>query len=51
MYGVSFFRVFKIHSNCNFVGLLHHPFWFHLVFGTLCIHFQLLKLLSLDKDH
>ena len=35
-------RVFKIHSNCNFVGL---P-----CFGTLGIHFHLFKLLSLAKD-
>ena len=29
--------VFKIHWNCNIVGLLHHPFWLYLVlaiFGT-----------------
>ena len=37
------FRVFKIHSNCNFVGLLHHPFCLYLVLAPLGIHFQLLN--------
>ena len=27
----SKFSVFKIDWNCNFVGLLHHPFWLQLV--------------------
>ena len=45
------FRVFKIHSNCNFVGKLHHPFWLNLVLAFWGIHFQLFKLLSLAKDH
>ena len=40
------FSVFKIDRNCNFVGLLHHPFW-HL----LVITFQLFKLHCLAKDH
>ena len=26
------FSVFKIHSNCNFVGLLHHPFFGFILF-------------------
>ena len=25
------FSVFKIDWNCNFVGLLHHPFWLQLI--------------------
>ena len=28
------FRV-KINQNCNFVGLLHHPFWHRLVLALL----------------
>ena len=27
----SKFSVFKIDWNCNFVGLLHHPFWLQLI--------------------
>ena len=30
----SKFSVFKLDWNCNFVGLLHHPFWLQLVSGT-----------------
>ena len=47
----SKFSVFKIEWNCNFVGLLHHPFWLQLVKALLGITFQLFKLLSLAKDH
>ena len=25
------FSVLKIDINCNFVGLLHHPFWLQLI--------------------
>ena len=45
------FRVFKMYSNCDFVGLLHHPFWLYLVLALLGIPFQHFKLLSLAKDH
>ena len=41
--------MFKIHSNCNFVGFLHHPFCLYLVLAPLGIHFQFFKLLSLAK--
>ena len=41
------FRVFKINSNCNFVGLLHHPFWLYLVMARWGIHFQLFYFLLL----
>ena len=38
----SSFSVFKIDWNCNFMGLLHHPFWLQLVFWHfLVITFQL----------
>ena len=40
--------VLKNDLNCNFVGLLHHPGLFWHFCG---ITFQLLKLLSLVKDH
>ena len=33
------FSVFKIYWNCNFVGLLHHPFWLQLVWHFLVITF------------
>ena len=45
------FRVFKVHSNCDFWGWLQHPFWLCLVLALLVIHFQLFKLLCLAKDH
>ena len=35
---------FKIHSNCNFVGLLHHPFWLYLVLALLTYIFNSLNL-------
>ena len=44
------FFVFKIHCNCNFVGLLHHPFWLYLVLALLGIILQPFKLLCLAKD-
>ena len=31
---ISIFCV-KIHRNCNFVGLLHHPLWLQLVLALL----------------
>ena len=37
--------------NFNFVGLLHHPFWIHLVYALSGIHFQLLNPHCLTKDH
>ena len=46
----KFFRV-KIDWNCNFVGLLHHPFWLHLVLALSGNHFQLLNPHCLAKDH
>ena len=45
------FSVFKIDWNCNFVCLLHHPFWLQLVWHFLVITFQLFKLHRLAKDH
>ena len=33
--------VLKINWNCNFVGLLHHPFWLQLVLALSDHHFQL----------
>ena len=38
-------------TNCNFVGLLHHPFWLKLLSVLFGIIFQLFQLLSLAKDH
>ena len=37
---VSKFSVFKLDWNCNFVDLLHHPFWLQLILAL----FQLFKL-------
>ena len=37
-------NVLKIHWNCKFVGLLHHPFWLFLILALLGIHFQLFQL-------
>ena len=39
----QFFRVIKIHSNCNFVGLLHHPFWLYLVMALWVYVFNFLN--------
>ena len=49
----KFFKIFhvKIDSNCNFVGLLHNPFWLQLVLALSSITSQLLKLLCLAKYH
>ena len=41
----------SIDWNCNFVGLLHHPFWLHLVLALLGQYFLLLEPLCLAKDH
>ena len=41
-YGRLFFRI-KINGNCNFVGLLHHPFWLKLVLELSSHDFQLLN--------
>ena len=41
----SKFSVFKIDWNCNFVGLLHHPFW------SLLFNFLSLYTSCLAKDH
>ena len=41
----------KIDWNCNFVGLLHHPFWLKLDFALSGNHIQRLKQLCLAKDH
>ena len=38
-------------KNCNFVGLLHHPFWFKLLSALLGHYFSTLQLLFLAKDH
>ena len=37
--------------NCNIVGLLHHPFWLHLILALLGIAFLHFKQLCLAKDH
>ena len=42
--------MFKIHWNCNFVGLLHHHFWLYIALALLGIILQLCKLLCLAKD-
>ena len=47
---VSKFSVFKIDWNCNFVGLLHHPFWLQLVLALFCHHFSAFYT-CLAKDH
>ena len=44
---IKIFRV-KIDRNCNFVGLLHHPFWLKLLSVLFGFVFQLL---SFAKDH
>ena len=44
------FSVFKIHWNCNIVGLLHHPFWLYLVLPLFWHLFSYFKLLCLAKD-
>ena len=36
----SKFSVFKIDWNCNFVGLLHHPFWLQLVLALFGHYFS-----------
>ena len=41
----------KIHWNCDFVGLLHQPFWLYLVLALLNITSRLYKLHCLAKDH
>ena len=47
-----YFSMLRINWNCNFVGLLHHPFWLQLVFSHFWIIFlQLFKPLCLAKDH
>ena len=33
------YNFIKIDLNCNFVGLLHHPFWLQLVLALLGSHF------------
>ena len=38
----SCFRV-KIVRNCNFVGLLHHPFWLQLVLARLGYLFSTIR--------
>ena len=35
----SNFSVFKIDRNCNFVGLLHHPFWLQLILAPFGHYF------------
>ena len=40
----SKYSVFKIDWNCNFVGLLHHRFWFQLVLTLFGYTFQFFKL-------
>ena len=47
----SKFSVLKIDRNCNFEGLLLHPFWLKLLSVFFGIIFQLFQLLSLAKDH
>ena len=44
--------VFKIDWNCNFVGLLHHPFWLPLLshFLTFFQHFKLQVLLRITDE-
>ena len=36
----SKFSVFKIDRNCNFVGLLHHPFWLQLILALFGHYFS-----------
>ena len=49
----SKFSVFEIEWNCNFVGLLHNPFWLQLIQAFLGITLQpfVSLLLYLAKDH
>ena len=41
----------KIVWNCNFVSLLHHPFWLQLVLACLGHLFLIFEITSLAKDH
>ena len=45
--------MFKIHWNCNIVGLLHHPFWLYLVlaiFGITSHIFNFFVLLRITDE-
>ena len=47
----SKYTVFKIDWNCNFVGLLHHPFWLQLVLALFGYYFSTFYTTCLAKDH
>ena len=36
--------VFKIDRNCNFVGLLHHPFWLQFILAPFGHYFSTFKI-------
>ena len=40
----SKFCVFKIDRNCNFVGLLHHPFWLQFILAPFGHNFSTFKI-------
>ena len=47
-------KIFRVQTwlNCDFVGLLHHPFWLLPCFGSFWASlFNFLELLYLAKDH
>ena len=46
----SYFSVFKIDWNCNFVCLLHHPFWLQLVLALFGNYFSTFYTTCLAKD-
>ena len=52
-YKNTFIKIFrdKIVCNCNFVGLLHHPFWLQLFLARLGHLFSTFEITSLAKDH
>ena len=45
------FSVFKINWNCNYVDLLHHPFWLRLVLALFGQYFSTFDTACLAKDH
>ena len=47
----SIFSVLKINWNCNYVGLLHHPFWLQLVLALFGRYFSTFYTKCLAKDH
>ena len=44
------FCVFKINWNCNYVGLLHHPFWLQLVLALFGHYFLTFYTTYIAKD-